>query len=157
MSKTMDEFVVRFAGFQFTKLDEIRAQPNRPNSSVNKWNQNLRHRSKFSRVSAVWKRISIQCKMSRAAIDILRSLSSEIQAIKRNGSGWLNAFQKKVIVKSWSRDILHWMENIQNITLYIWDARYRHLHLTLNKHCLRKQHVFICDENIVYSEYSQVK
>jgi hypothetical protein len=44
------------------------------------------------------------------AIDILRSLYFEIRAIKGNGWGWLNAFRKKVIAKSSSREILHWME-----------------------------------------------
>ena len=44
------------------------------------------------------------------AIDFLRLLSFEIQAIKRNGWGWLHAFEKKVIAKSRSRDFFHWME-----------------------------------------------
>jgi hypothetical protein len=47
----------------------------------------------------------------------LRSLSFEIQLIKCNRSGWLNTFQKKVIAKSWSPDILHWMEVGLNATL----------------------------------------
>ena len=54
MSKTMDEFVVRFAGFQVHKTERTSrtAEPSEF-QCVNKWKQNLRHRSKFSRVSAV--------------------------------------------------------------------------------------------------------
>ena len=44
------------------------------------------------------------------AINFLRSLSFEMCAVSHSRSTWLFVFQKKAIAKSWSRDILHWME-----------------------------------------------
>jgi hypothetical protein len=83
---------------QHSLWEEIRAPGENPQLSVERW------------LTLFIPKGGFPFSGKNRAIDFLRPLYFEIQAIKRNGWGWLHAFEKKVIAKSRSSDFSHWME-----------------------------------------------
>jgi hypothetical protein len=83
---------------QHSLWEEIRAPGENPRLSVERW------------LTLFIPKGGFPFSGKNRAIDFLRPLYFEIQAIKRNGWGWLHAFEKKVIAKSRSSDFSHWME-----------------------------------------------